>query len=182
MKKILNQWTILGFFVLVLIVYFFMTRNPQNTTNDNKENFTPITPVTNAPGDATNVATKGSGQCSINGGGCSDNKNLLPILNPLFNMRELCKQSILLEDHLFQTRKRCDDCVTKHAMGIEALAEEAITLDKENKYCKVLQSLPDKIRNLIKDLNKCPPEEYNRIGQGFRNIRKSLMPICKNSF
>lgn len=167
MRNLLNQWSILGLLLGILIVYsFYSSQDKQKEENNIK---------------IKETNTLSLNKCSIEKG-CSENKNLLPILDPLFNMREICKQSVLLEDHLFQTRKRCEDCVTKHALSIEALAEEAITLDKENIHSNVLQTLPDKIRNLIKKLNKCSPNEYNKIGQGFRNIRKTLMPICKNSF
>lgn len=43
-------------------------------------------------------------------------------------MREIVKQIILLEDHLFQECKRCPDCVKKHFLTIEGLAEECRTL------------------------------------------------------
>lgn len=117
-----------------------------------------------------------SKKCSA---GCSENDDLLPVLNPMFNMREICKQSILLEDHLFQTRKRCQDCVKKHLLTIEALAEEAITLDKEG-VCKEYYSLPDKVRDLQKQYIK--GENPNVIAQQLRGIRKKLMEKCFESF
>jgi hypothetical protein len=50
-------------------------------------------------------------------------------MDPLFNLRELCKHLLLLEDHLAQPDKRCPDCIRKHLLTIEALADEAVALD-----------------------------------------------------
>ena len=105
---------------------------------------------------------------------------LLPILDPLYNMRELCKQSILLEDHLTQERKKCEDCITKHALAIEALAEEACSLDKENKYNKILEPLPDKCRRLQRKYLE--GEDPHDVAQEYRQIRKELQPLCYNHF
>lgn len=112
--------------------------------------------------------------CSAPGGG-----TLLPVMEPLYNMREICKQSILLEDHLFQTKKRCEDCITKHMLTIEALAEEAITLDKEEK-CKEFHDLPDKIRELEREY--MDQKNASDVAQKFRKIRKSLMLRCRDAF
>lgn len=106
--------------------------------------------------------------------------NLLPIMDPMYNMREFCKQSILLEDHLTHARKNCTDCKTKHMLTLEALAEEACTLDKENTYKDILLPLPDKCRKLQKRLYA--GEDQHLIAQEYRKIRKELMPLCKNNF
>ena len=109
------------------------------------------------------------------GGGCvsSSGSKLLPVLDPCFNMREICKQCILLEDHLFQTEKRCTDCIKKHFLTIEGLAEEAITLDKNNEYHLSKMELPEKVRGLErKFINGTDPEA---LAQELRWIRKPLM-------
>lgn len=105
-------------------------------------------------------------------------KNLLPVLDPVFNMRSICKQSTLLEEHLSIERLRCDDCCKKHFLMIEGLAEEAISLDKEGKYLHMLEPLPDKIRRLQDMYNE--GEDYHKIAQGLREIRKSLIHHCFN--
>ena len=105
--------------------------------------------------------------------GCANNKNLLPIMNPLFNMREVCKQCILLEDHLFSKSKRCDDCIKKHCLTIEGLAEEAITLDKENQHGLDTFGLPDKFRKI--ERRYLNGEDPISIAQSIRQIRKPLM-------
>lgn len=43
--------------------------------------------------------------------------SLLPIMSPLFNLREVCKHLTLLEDHLNQPRKRCPDCTRSIQVG-----------------------------------------------------------------
>ena len=42
------------------------------------------------------------------------NATLLPVMDCKFNFREICKQCILLEDHLTHNEKRCIDCCMKH--------------------------------------------------------------------
>jgi hypothetical protein len=49
-------------------------------------------------------------------------------MDPRFNMREVAKQLLLLEDHLTQPQRRCNDCIRKHFAMAEALSEEAMTL------------------------------------------------------
>ena len=110
--------------------------------------------------------------CKKNG---DPQSKLLPIMNPMFNLRELSIQIVLLEDHLFQKRKRCKDCICKHFLTMEGLAEEAITLDKEGKLVKKLklQKLPERIRKIErKHLNG---EDSEVIAQELRALRKSFM-------
>lgn len=51
-----------------------------------------------------------------------------PVSDPKYNMHQIVKQSILLEEHLANKNKRCRDCITKHFSHIIGLAEEAIML------------------------------------------------------
>ena len=126
-------------------------------------------------GSESGTGESGCSSCSLPGSGAK----LLPVMDPMYNMREICKQSVLLEDHLFQKKKRCRDCCIKHKLTIEALAEEAITLDKDGK-CRDLYDLPDKIRSLQKDFisNRDP----NEIAHEYRKVRKSLMQRCFHNF
>jgi len=115
---------------------------------------------------------------------CSSCTSLLPVMDPLFNMREMCKQIILLEDHLFQKEKRCHDCICKHFLTIEALSEEAITLDKENKH-KELHNIPSEVRSISKEYlnNKDKPDlACGQAGQRLRKLRKSLMTKVMDKF
>lgn len=51
-----------------------------------------------------------------------------PVSEPEYNMKEIIKQSILLEQHLADKRKRCKDCILKHFLHCQGLAEEAVML------------------------------------------------------
>ena len=46
-----------------------------------------------------------------------------------FNLREIAKQFLLLEDHLSDDKKFCRDCIRKHLMLSEAFSEEAMMLE-----------------------------------------------------
>ena len=96
---------------------------------------------------------------------------LLPVMDPSFNLREICKQCVLLEDHLTHDDKRCTDCCTKHFLTLEALAEEALTLDKNGKLRDDARQLPKKIRQLqIFWMDN--PDKCHEISQQLREIRK----------
>lgn len=60
--------------------------------------------------------------------------NLLPILNPMFNIREVVKNILLLEDHLLDKRRRCPQCLKKHLLLVEAFLDESITLSSDQKF------------------------------------------------
>ena len=102
-----------------------------------------------------------------------EDSNLLPVLDTKFNLREICKQSILCEDHLSQKEKSCKDCIMKHFLALEGLAEEAITLDKEKMYPHIVD-LPTKIRNIQKNWYQ-QKKNAHECSQELRSIRKDLM-------
>jgi hypothetical protein len=72
-----------------------------------------------------------------------------PLMDPAYNVKEVCKQSVLLEEHLSNPKKRCSDCITKHFLLITGYIEEAVQLagDKVDKYpylqesCKIYNDL-----------------------------------------
>lgn len=117
------------------------------------------------------TGTNKEGSCVYNSNGTK--KRILPVLDPLFNLREICKQIILLEDHLSQKGKRCHDCISKHFLYLEGLAEEAITLDRDMKHIEKIENLPDEFRTLQKEyLSNIDPLI---ISQKLRKIRKIYM-------
>ena len=182
------------FLILLSIILFFLIRDhnvgkdksiekfegesENNTNHSEKNKYQKDVSQCSSGGDSADSASNAEGGCSS----CSmpgSSAQLLPVMDPLFNMREICKQSILLEDHLFQKKKRCRDCCIKHQLTIEALAEEAITLDKDGK-CVDLYYLPDRIRELQKEfVNGREPGE---IAHEYRKLRKTLMIRCFNNF
>ena len=82
-------------------------------------------------------ATAGTGSCSTS---CD---SIDPVSDPRYNMQQIIKQSILLEEHLTNKNKRCRDCITKHFLHIIGLAEEAqmLATNKIDKYPLINQSV-----------------------------------------
>jgi len=106
--------------------------------------------------------------CQSDGGG-----GLLPLMEPQFNLRECVKQLLLLEDHLSNPQKRCPDCIRKHCLTIEALAEEGTTLDKDGSCRDDCNDLARKMREIEKEIKEGKDEA--EIAQELRSIRKPLM-------
>ena len=102
--------------------------------------------------------------------------NFLPLMDPLFNLREIAKQMILLEDHLFHEQKQCKDCISKHCLTIEALAEEAVTLDTTGEHRVLCQRLAELARETLEQLltGETKPE---KVAQDIRVIRKQLVDM-----
>ena len=111
------------------------------------------------------------------------NKHLLPIMNPIFNLREIAIQLLLLEDHLFQKGKRCCDCILKHIYTIEGLLDEGISLDKKMKYFKLFQNIQKKFYNIAKILEPAVKNKHLTddicisSAQKLRKIRKPLVKM-----
>ena len=78
----------------------------------------------------------------------SEPRGLLDVFDPRHNMREMAKEMLLLEDHMAQPAKFCPDCIRKHLLRTEALAEEAVQLDVEGEHQEYLLPLPGQVRNL----------------------------------
>lgn len=97
------------------------------------------------------------------------------VTHPIFNVREMCKELVLLEQHLFDARQRCPQCIRKHFIHSEALAEEAVTLDAKGAY-PFIKAVPDKIRSLIKSY--AMGIDPTQVAQGVRVIRKDLLAKC----
>lgn len=103
-------------------------------------------------------------------------KPLLPVLDCRFNLREICKQSVLLEDHLTHDEKRCSDCCMKHFLALEGLCEEALTLDKSGEIMDEYRDLPEQIRNIQKLWLDDPHKNAHKCSQLLREIRKTFQP------
>lgn len=103
---------------------------------------------------------------------------LLPIMDYAYNIREMVKNCILLEDHLVHPEKRCNDCCVKHFLFLEALAEEARTLDREQRMCTDLRQSPDFFRACQRRYHTLAADpqatdtEYQEIAQRLREFRK----------
>lgn len=113
--------------------------------------------------------------------GCSADacgSGLHNLLDPRFNLKEVIKQLVLLEDHINQKMRRCKDCIRKHSFTIEAFLEEGITLDKDRKFIQLSNEVLDKFRIYKRTLFENPTDsDYFEVAQGLRIIRKRLMGI-----
>jgi hypothetical protein len=121
----------------------------------------------------TQVEQPNSNTLRCGDGDCGKGHGKLSILDPKFNLREVCKHCALLEDHLFQKNKRCEQCVRKHLLTIEAFLEEAVTLDEKGDHT-------DEIEHLLHLLNEANSHyvhnrNFSELGQRMRVIRKALM-------
>ena len=100
---------------------------------------------------------------------------LCPVMRPEHNLREIAKELRLLERHLSTPCERCPDCIRKHFLTAEALAEEAISLDKD-KRIKGVKELAPWLRQIQAQCeggrDKCD------IAQDLRKVRKSLVKQC----
>ena len=109
--------------------------------------------------------------------------SIYPVMNPLFNLREIAKQLILLEDHISHREKRCPDCILKHSYTVEALIDECICLDKKMNYCSITADLNNRYHEIAKILEEaivkknlsndvlCP------LAQKIRYLRKPLVKL-----
>ena len=99
----------------------------------------------------------------------------LSLTDPAFNLREFVKQLILLEDHLVQPHKRCSDCIRKHLLTAEALAEEATALDKTGVWGKKPAVLAAMVRRWSERF--LDGEDPSSMSQQIRELRKGLTPL-----
>jgi len=127
---------------------------------------------------SNSIASPSSSSCSLyhttgGSGSCRSQSAspLLPVNDPEHNLREIVKQLILLEDHLFQTDKQCVQCIAKHLFGIEAYAEEGISLDITKRYVTLFRNIIVATRDLQRTWQKDPTGAAQRV----RELRRSLM-------
>jgi hypothetical protein len=98
-----------------------------------------------------------------------------PLNSTAFNMREIAKQLILLEDHLNDEEKYCVDCIRKHFLNVEALAEEAISLDDDKgEWRSYNQTLARKVRGWIIKFSDSDKARFN-VSKQVRLTRKGLV-------
>jgi hypothetical protein len=103
-----------------------------------------------------------------------------PVSDPKYNMQQIVKQSILLEEHLINKNKRCRDCITKHFQHIIGLAEEAqmLATDKSSKY-PLLNDSVEVYNNLFNYWMKYRYEDIKiyEVADKLRIHRKKLIAI-----
>ena len=106
---------------------------------------------------------------------CGEGSERLTIQDSLFNLREIAKHLLLVEDHLAHAHKLCPDCLRKHLMTIEALAEEAAAMDAGRLYTVGCEGLAEQARRWLMGLadGRLP----NELAQEVRTCRKALVPL-----
>ena len=104
-------------------------------------------------------------------------KERMVLTDPLFNVREILKQMVLVEDHLNHPYKTCPDCIRKHLLTIEALAEEASSLDSPNGvFTDASEGLAESARQWLEGFQyKVAPAA---IADQIRKLRKTLTPLA----
>lgn len=110
---------------------------------------------------------------SVSDGKCTTTCDSLdPVSDPRYNMQQIIKQSILLEEHLTNKNKRCRDCITKHFLHIIGLSEEAqmLATNKIEDYPLVNESV-----NLYNELFKIWVKNKNMNGKD-----ESYILYCTN--
>ncbi len=96
----------------------------------------------------------------------------MKINDPHFNLREIAKQLILLEQHLLETGKYCPDCITKHLLTIEGLADEGQCLDSNRALCGLFDAFRYNAQRWCQMFAR--GTDPATIGQEVRRVRKKL--------
>jgi hypothetical protein len=150
----------------LLLFYDFNSKPNSNNRNYKSNENSTIT---------TNTNTNTNHKCDVKSCGALD-----PVSDPKYNMQQIVKQSILLEEHLTNKNKRCRDCITKHFQHIIGLAEEAqmLATTKCNKYPLLIESV-NIYNNLFNEWfnNRSNETKILEISEKLRIHRKKLIAI-----
>lgn len=162
-----TKMIIIAFVVIIFIVLYKC--NSYNTPVEIK--IEKLEPLTKCDGKSCDSKAK----CSVKTCGAEAN-GLHPILDPEFNMREVAKQCLLLEDHINNKKKRCIDCIKKHFLMVDGLLEEAVSLEKDNIKRDNYRDLYLQWVDIEKEYVNNAKEEYNmdNISKSIRLFRKPL--------
>lgn len=105
--------------------------------------------------------------------------SVFPLSSPLHNIREVCKQAVLLEDLLLHPSKQRADSIRKHFFAIEAFIEEGLSVSQDPKISNTLEGLLPRIVYLQQAWSS--KADRRKIAQQIREIRKRLTPLCFSS-
>ena len=154
---------IMTYVFIYLILYVFPQTDKSNSNHKNSGSH------------GNHGGNHNKGSCDIKTCGALD-----PVSNPAYNMQQIVKQSILLEEHITNKNKRCRDCITKHFLHIIGLAEEAqmLATNKCNKYPLINESV-ELYNRLFNDWIKHKDEDYYllTISDQLRIHRKKLIAV-----
>ena len=107
---------------------------------------------------------------------------IYPVSDPKYNMTQIIKQSILLEEHITNKNKRCKDCITKHFLHIIGLIEEAQMLATKDieKFPHINESVEvynNLFKNWLSYLKSKNEKDLLEICHKLRDNRKKLIAI-----
>ncbi len=107
----------------------------------------------------------------------AEKEPMMSIFEPSHNGREIAKQLVLLEDHIITPPRHCPDCIRKHLLTAEALAEEAVGLARQQQDRRYFQGIAREVRDLSRGY--VAKADRGELQQAAREIRKRL---SKHSF
>lgn len=142
--------------IFIVLIYYRYIDGIKNNSMLNKEEFYNSLSIE----DKNEFEEKDNGE-SCTKSGCD---SIDPVSDPKYNMHQIIKQSILLEEHLSNKNKRCRDCITKHFSHIIGLAEEAVML-----ACSDVTSYPH--------MSECP-DFYNKLFKKWLNDTSTSLEVC----
>lgn len=105
----------------------------------------------------------------------TDNYSRPPINSGEFNIREITKQLILLEDHLSDDDKYCVDCIHKHLLTVEGLAEESVAMEPRGRWAEESRRLSVLARSVMMEFSDGVPKAD--LAQRLRTVRKKLASV-----
>lgn len=104
-----------------------------------------------------------------------------PVDDPAYNMREVIKQLLLLEQHLADTLKLCRACTIKHLMLIIGLLEEAYWMAGTKQYPLLNECIKFFNDVLVRwpwrTKENVPDHERLRLLEALRAKRRALVEI-----
>ena len=113
-------------------------------------------------------------------GSCKSCSAIDPVLEPAYNMKNIAMQSVLLEEHLADPRKRCPSCICKHFLHIVGLAQEAVTLagSRLSEY-EYLDGLGNYYNTAFEDWkkNKKCNNNIQSVGERLRKMRNQITKV-----
>lgn len=99
-------------------------------------------------------------------------------IDPVDNIKNVVKQTILLEEHLIEKNNACHECIITHFLHCIALLEEAVKISHKNvrKYPR-LQEAFELYKELFEEWskNKQKPDVVQNISEKLLNMKKKLM-------
>lgn len=149
LKLQMKKYIIILFSVLLVSIILFILISKKSKNNDSSQS------------------------CSLDKCGAID-----PVNEPDYNMRNIIKQSILLEEHIAEENKYCISCIIKHFLHIIGLAEEATWMagSKINNYPHLQESVNfyTSVFNQWKN-NKFNDDNKRNVLDKLRKMRRELI-------